>query len=122
MIVRQILLTSQVIHNARVNNDCFLDQLLEVFDQSLEVFLHFPPSPTSLTPKASSKCGANVANTTFALDLHGSGKSGANVAFTYSFGPDLLTFALCKYGANPFFQPVLLPYTQMIFLFLQMHL
>ena len=82
----------------------------------------FSPSPTSLTPKASSKCGANVANTTFALDLHGGGKSGANVAFTYSFGPDLLTFALCKYGANPFFHPVLLPYTQTIFLFLQMHL
>ena len=75
-----------------------------------------------LTPKASSKCGANVANTTFALDLHEGGKSGANVAFTYSFGPDLLTFALRKYGANPFFHPVLLPYTQMIFLFLQMHL
>ena len=53
-----------------------------------------------------------MANTTFALDLHGGGKSGANVAFTYSFGPELLTFALCKYGATPFFHPVLLPYTQ----------
>lgn len=42
-------------------------------------------------------------------------KSKANLAFTpfaphhicYGFGPDLLTFALRKYGANPFFLPVI---------------
>ena len=58
-----------------------------------------------------SKCNANDANATFALDLHGGGKSWCKcgiypicTTFATALGPDLLAFAPRKFGVNPFFR------------------